>query len=470
MGIGTNELNLGSNVYSLVGNRRIDTGVEETCQIPIEQLSTILSPAAVRAVFSTKAEMDGSLGYQANAGAEVHADPVSSQNGIYRKLGGIGTGSWTKISNLGVQEISSRIAFVEEALNEESLSRTTSDATLQDELQQRATTEQLNTERSARVAGDASLRAVVASAAGFAGRLAEMGLFATAQTAGAPQDVLPLGSAAYALSPLDGAVVVMTGAATVAPIALTKIEPGRVYRIRYVLRRVVDTDNPNGDGVLLAVHWHSPAMVPKNLQTLEILNGVNVASGRLEHSYTLAVADDGQVDFVAPSGGLYARPYIHTYGSGVAHAVLAQIEDITGAIDWSPDVTIFRNQLAGLEALQTATASRLDSFTRRVIAAEARAAQAAYQEISTDADFTVSFGSSAKVLRHTGMLTAARRAIIATTDALEGQTARIVRTGGGSFPLNARNGSTTLKAMSAGTWAEFTFDGSAWFLSASGAL
>lgn len=333
-----------------------------------------------------------------------------------------------------------------------------------------ARTQAITGVRADMVAGDAAVVAHLAPAIGYAGHFGEMALFATGQTGGRAEDVPPLVAGAYEVSPLDGAVVVLTGAATVAPIALTRIEPGRAYRARFVLRRVEDTADPDGDGVRLALRWHSPLGVALAPQVLDDLLGVEVASGRLEFAFTFALADDGQVDVVAPAGGFYVRPYIQTFGSGVTHAVLAQIEDITGAVDWSPDVSAFRNAVAGVAAGLGVAQDELADLQERVTAAEARASQSAYQQIATDADFTVSFGSSAKVLRHTGTLTAARRAILATTDALEGQTARIVRTGGGSFPLNVRNGPTTLKAMASGSWAEFTFDGTGWFLSASGTL
>lgn len=51
-------------------------------------------------VFSTKAEIDASLGYDANSGAKVVADPNPALNGIYKKAGASGSGSWTRISAL----------------------------------------------------------------------------------------------------------------------------------------------------------------------------------------------------------------------------------------------------------------------------------------------------------------------------------------------------------------------------------
>lgn len=51
------------------------------------------------AVFDTKAHLDAALAYAANAGAAVYNDTVAA-NGIYRKIGASGSGSWTRLGPL----------------------------------------------------------------------------------------------------------------------------------------------------------------------------------------------------------------------------------------------------------------------------------------------------------------------------------------------------------------------------------
>lgn len=50
--------------------------------------------------FDTKANLDASLAYAANTQAFVYADGTPSNNGIYRKIGASGSGSWSKVSAL----------------------------------------------------------------------------------------------------------------------------------------------------------------------------------------------------------------------------------------------------------------------------------------------------------------------------------------------------------------------------------
>lgn len=90
------------------------------------------------------------------------------------------------------------------------------------------------------------------------------------------------------------------------------------------------------------------------------------------------------------------------------------------------------------------------------------------QTIATNADFTLTPFASPEQTRHTGTLTADRAVTLSTTGAVVDQKFRITRTGAGAFNLNVGTG--PLKALITNTWAEFVFDGTAWYLSAYGAL
>jgi hypothetical protein len=92
-----------------------------------------------------------------------------------------------------------------------------------------------------------------------------------------------------------------------------------------------------------------------------------------------------------------------------------------------------------------------------------------YKGVASDADFALAIGTDAQNVRHTGTLTA-NRAVTLTADAncYAGAKWKITRTGAGAFNLNVGTG--PLKALATNTWAEFTYDGAAWYLSAYGAL
>jgi hypothetical protein len=91
-----------------------------------------------------------------------------------------------------------------------------------------------------------------------------------------------------------------------------------------------------------------------------------------------------------------------------------------------------------------------------------------YQAIATDAIATLTVGTDAENIQHTGTLTANRAITLSTTDAFAGARFMITRTGGGAFTLDVGTG--PLKSLATDTWAIFVYDGSAWYLAAYGAL
>lgn len=92
-----------------------------------------------------------------------------------------------------------------------------------------------------------------------------------------------------------------------------------------------------------------------------------------------------------------------------------------------------------------------------------------YQEITTDAGGAFGPNVTPYLTRHSGTLTAARPISLSTSGAVKGKTKyKVVRTGGGAFALNVGTG--PLKALNTGEWAEFTFDGTAYYVSEFGTL
>lgn len=84
-----------------------------------------------------------------------------------------------------------------------------------------------------------------------------------------------------------------------------------------------------------------------------------------------------------------------------------------------------------------------------------------------DAAKTLIAGRHETTQRWATNLTAARAVTLDAT-AWNGARFRIVRTGGGAFNLDVGTG--PLKSLAANTWCDVEFDGTAWFLSAYGAL
>lgn len=94
--------------------------------------------------------------------------------------------------------------------------------------------------------------------------------------------------------------------------------------------------------------------------------------------------------------------------------------------------------------------------------------QVSQQTLATNADFTLTPGTSPQRTLHTGTLTAHRAVTLSTTGAIQGQMFRVSRSGGGAFNLNVGVG--PLIALATNTWCEVIYDGTAWYLSAYGAL
>jgi predicted phage tail protein len=67
-------------------------------------------------------------------------------------------------------------------------------------------------------------------------------------------------------------------------------------------------------------------------------------------------------------------------------------------------------------------------------------------------------------------LTADRAVTLSTTGAYNGAVFKIVRTAAATGAYNLNVGTGPLKALAAGTWCEVKYDGSAWILTAYGAL
>lgn len=85
-----------------------------------------------------------------------------------------------------------------------------------------------------------------------------------------------------------------------------------------------------------------------------------------------------------------------------------------------------------------------------------------------DASITLTSGTSDPVQLFSTALTANRTITLSTTDALEGDKFRIVRTGLGAFTLDVGGLKTMPSATAA--WCDVHYDGAAWILTAYGSL
>ncbi|RFC66438.1 hypothetical protein DYI37_03065 [Fulvimarina endophytica] len=133
------------------------------------------------------------------------------------------------------------------------------------------------------------------------------------------------------------------------------------------------------------------------------------------------------------------------------------------------DVQAYDADLAAIAALAPANDAVIQRkggvWVSRTIA-EFKADLRKQATVTTDAAFTLTYGTSAEEQRHTGTLTADRTITLATSGAVNGARFRVTRTGPGNFNLSLGG----LKNLATNTWAEVVYDGTAWYLAAYGTL
>ena len=156
-----------------------------------------------------------------------------------------------------------------------------------------------------------------------------------------------------------GAVAKLTGAGVVAPRRVYRCEPGHQYRVRFVVQRSIDTDDPANDAVRLAIRWLDRNKAGLASAELSNVLDVVVASGRLEFSFNVAATDDTNIDAVSPAGSVYFRPFVKTFGGGETLVEVIEVTDLSLSADWSPDVSALRREIAGLEQQISAALDRI---------------------------------------------------------------------------------------------------------------
>lgn len=173
--------------------------------------------------------------------------------------------------------------------------------------------------------------------------------FFTEDLDGEPSSLAPLPDSA-AVSSQFGKVAQIDGAGVVAPLAVWRIEAGHLYRVRFVVRRSINTEDPANDAVRLGVRWLSAEKGGVGTAQLANILDLTVEDGRVEYVFTLATADASDVDAVPAAGGIYFRPFVRAFGSGVTHVEVIQVVDATDAVVWSPDVELLQREIAALNA------------------------------------------------------------------------------------------------------------------------
>lgn len=212
-------------------------------------------------------------------------------------------------------------------------------------------------EAAARIAGD-NTRVTYPEAASEPTRPGEANRFFTSELVGDPSTVAPLPDAWKVVGP-NGAVVAIPGAGKVTPLAVWRVEPQRQYRVRAVVQRAKDTEDPANDAIRIGLQWLDRNKGNAGQTHCVNLLDITTASGRLGYFFNFATADADNIDFTAPVGAVYVRPFVETFGSGITHVEVIEIVDLSDSVEFSPDVSEWMRQLAGFNYRLEDTATRL---------------------------------------------------------------------------------------------------------------
>ncbi|WP_426315663.1 hypothetical protein ACN9MF_12815 [Methylobacterium fujisawaense] len=155
----------------------------------------------------------------------------------------------------------------------------------------------------------------------------------------------------------NGAVARLTGPGLVATRRRVAIEPGRVYRARWVVQRRADAADPANDAIRLGIAWFDqagnrlPDGAGSSFTAVADLKGTTVAAGRVERQTTLGRQAGAGTLVVAPRAARYARPFVRVFGPDpVTDIEVLQLDDVSNAVVFAP---LAADALARLTALES---------------------------------------------------------------------------------------------------------------------
>lgn len=163
-----------------------------------------------------------------------------------------------------------------------------------------------------------------------------------------------------------GAVLRITGAASVGTRERIGLEAPRRYRLRFAVTRNTDPTDPAGDTVRFGVFWAAANKdaVSGGPQSAVIADRtLRVADGRVTVDAVIASAPGDGVDIVWPASAIYATPYIATYGlDGITDLEVISWADATDL----PDADIVAAQVLEILAPQIEQAEQAVADTQAI--------------------------------------------------------------------------------------------------------
>ncbi|MGU3417791.1 hypothetical protein, partial [Methylobacterium sp. D54C] len=161
---------------------------------------------------------------------------------------------------------------------------------------------------------------------------------ARAAELGGPRAALPPVPAALVAGTENGPVLRVAGAGLAAGRAAQPLEPGRLYRLRWVVQRRVDPADPSGDAILCgAVFLDWSLRVLDDVVPLRVFPALTAAFGRQESEALVARTPGLGAAVAAPPRARFLVPAVATFGpDAVTDIEVLDCADVTGAFLRAP--------------------------------------------------------------------------------------------------------------------------------------
>lgn len=222
--------------------------------------------------------------------------------------------------------------------------------------------------------------------------------------------------------------------------------------------------------------------------------GIRLTTGLSDPTYILITGNNVKINSGVIDAGIYVQAVnsfvisdnMITVASGDGIEVYSNVAAIDGAtvtgnfvIDTSGGVNAYHMRAAGSGTINNCTFSgnAQKGFTNAVTVSGAVSFVKDVLDTYLGAtlpgnnNLTLTSGVSARVVIYDTPITTTRTVGLSTTNAEKGAAFRITRTANCTGAFNINVGTGPLKSLTAaGQWCDVTFDGSAWFLTASGSL
>ncbi len=364
-GVRTADIANASAVDNIIGNRAGSTVVIPMAGL-VSQVMALIGPP-----FTTLAQLNADLDWSAGAIGAVYGDTVSINNGVYKKNGASGEGTWTRIGDLAITTIAQQfISDLQQHLADDDDPHGL--VTLINAL-----TADLN-EHGHTIDGIDGLAAQLETMQGI-------NVKADDRPGDAPHSFsVALTGSAENKAPIANTPIVVNGLGLAYPMTGTNVLARRdpialgndVWEFSARLARTSNPADPNNHSLELRVAWLNDNKALVSDQALQSNQALLTSDGIVTMSARVSAAAVDDV-IAPPSNAVYAVPYLKTYGddgdTAVASLRASEITDLHGvsSVDFSQlladvqAIIALANNAVELVATETLeTMGDITSYTR----------------------------------------------------------------------------------------------------------